>query len=617
MKPESGEEQTLTPDQVATQPAARESEPVLLQDLPGYQLGDVIGRGGMGEVVAALDVQFGREVALKRMRAPQPSADMIKRFIREAKVQARLDHPAIVPVHELGRDDAGNPYFTMKRLVGTTLAEELGKGGPMQPLLRAFVDVCFAMQLAHERKIVHRDLKPSNVMLGNYNDVYVIDWGVARVIDQRRTSSMFAVVDTLSPDDTGTQTGALLGTPGYMAPEQMKGDDVTPAADVFSLGAILFEILAGEPLHPTGRKAITSTLAKAGDSPARRAPARAIAPELDDLCVAALSEDPAQRPRARELAERIQRYLDGDRDHERRRALAAEQLELARAALADPARSGEAGQAASRALALDPESAEAAQLVTKLILEPPKKLPAELAESLEDEERALNRQRGRNAMWAYLAFFLFLPVFVFVQEIRSWENLIALYAAVTLMAIISWHNGRTGRTPTWILMIGNFLVAFMCSRLSGSFVITVGLVCGQALALATASAVARRPWLIVAWILVTLNVPIVLEYAGVIEPTWFMTPQGFLSKGRVLDTLHEIDVLALAVGQSALACVRRVRDGDDARSRGGAAPRVHPGVAPRALDPARGAPPPACVSGLADRRLRSAIRRGSASSRDR
>jgi serine/threonine-protein kinase len=555
MKPDSGDEPTLVPHQVATQPASRDSEPVLLQDLPGYQLGDVIGRGGMGEVVAALDVQFGREVALKRMRAPHPSADMVKRFIREAKVQARLDHPAIVPVHELGRDDAGNPYFTMKRLVGTTLAEALGTGGPVQPLLRAFVDVCFAMQLAHERNIVHRDLKPSNVMLGNYNDVYVIDWGVARVIDHRRTSSVFPAVDTLSPDDTGTQTGALLGTPGYMAPEQLKGDDVTPAADVFSLGAILFEILAAEPLHPTGRKAITSTLAKPGDSPARRTPERAIAPELDAVCAAALAEDPEKRPSARELAERIQRYLDGDRDLERRRAVAAEQLALARTSLADPARRSEAGQAASRALALDPESAEAAKLVAQMILEPPTKLPPELVASLDEEERALNRQRGRNATWAFLSFFLFLPSFVFVQNVSSWPNLVALYAAVTLMAVISWHNGKTGRTPTWLLMLANFIVAFMFSRLTGSFVLTVGLVCGQALALATGSAVARRPWLIVAWILVTLNAPIVLEYLGVIEPTWFMTPDGFLSKGQVIETLREIDIFTLALGQSALACV--------------------------------------------------------------
>ena len=550
------DQQTLGADQVPTQPAARESEQFVLQDLPGYQLGEVIGRGGMGEVVTALDVQFGREVALKRMRAAKPTGEMIKRFIREAKVQALLDHPAIVPVHELGRDDAGNPYFTMKRLVGTTLHDALAERRPLQPLLRAFVDVCFAMQLAHERGVVHRDLKPANVMLGNYNDVYVIDWGVARVAGQRRTSAVYAVVvDTLSPDDDGTQTGALLGTPGYMAPEQLKGHDVTPAADVFSLGAILFEILAGESLHPTGREAITSTLARPGDSPARRKPERHIAPELDAVCVAALAEDPARRPTARELAERVQRYLDGDRDLERRRALAAEQLAIARAAVLDPARRSEAGQAAGRALALDPESAEAAKLVTPLVLEPPKHLPPELEASLEAEGLALNRQRGKVATLAFLSLFEFLPIFVFVQQVRSWTDLVVLYAAAVVMAVISWESGRSGRTPVWLLLLANFAFAYTFSRLSGSFVLMVGLVCGQALALSTRADVARRPLLLVAWVAVALNTPIVLEYAGLIDGTWHMTPEGLVSKGTIIDTVHEIDAAMLALGQTMLACV--------------------------------------------------------------
>ncbi|HEY5923571.1 MAG TPA: protein kinase [Kofleriaceae bacterium] len=556
MKPSNGDEPTLSPEDMVTQPAADASAPVLLQDLPGYQLGDVIGRGGMGEVVTALDVQIGREVALKRMRAAQPTAEMIKRFIREAKVQAVLDHPAIVPVHELGTDAAGNPYFTMKRLVGTTLHDALTERRPIQPLLRAFADVCFAIQLAHERGIVHRDLKPANVMLGNYNDVYVIDWGVARVSGQRRTSTILTAVDTLSPEaEVGTQTGALLGTPGYMAPEQMKGDDVTPAADVFSLGAILFEILAAEPLHPSGREAITSTLARPGDSPARRRPERAIAPELDQVCVEALAEDPANRPTARELAERVQRYLDGDRDLEHRRAIAAEQLAIARAALADPARRSEAGQAASRALALDPESADAAKLVTQMILEPPAKLPAELEKSLEDEELALNRQRGRNAMWAFLSIYLFLPMFLFVQDIRNWVDLIALYGAATVMALISWQNGKTGRTPMWVLMVGNFVLAYTFARLTSSFVLTVGLVCGQTLALSARSQLARRPWLLFGWIVIALMTPIVLESVGLIDRTWTMTPHGLLSKGTILDTVRNLDVVSLALGQAALACV--------------------------------------------------------------
>jgi eukaryotic-like serine/threonine-protein kinase len=335
----------------------------------------------------------------------------------------------------------------------------------------------------------------------------------------------------------------------------MKGDDVTPAADVFSLGAILFEILAGESLHPSGREGITSTLAKPGDSPARRRPERGIAPELDAVCVAALAEDPAQRPSARELAERVQSYLDGDRDLERRRALAADHLTIARKALRDPATRSVAGQAASRALALDPESAEAAQLVTQMILEPPKQLPAELEASLEEEERRLNRQRGRNAMWAFLSLFLFLPIFIFVQHVTGWADMFAMYGAAAIMAAISWESGKTGRIPVWLLLLGNFLLAFTFSRLTGSFVLSIGLVCGQSVALATRASVARRPMILIGWILVALNTPIVLEALGVIQSTWHITPQGFVTKGTILDTVHQRDIVALVAGQAALACV--------------------------------------------------------------
>jgi serine/threonine protein kinase len=573
---EPGDDSTLTPEQEATQPATRDSEQTAAQDLPGYQLGDLIGRGGMGEVVAAIDVQFGREVALKRLRAQKPTAEMTKRFIREAQVQARLDHPAIVPVHELGRDAAGNPYFTMKRLAGTTLAEAIAQGRPLQPLLRAFVDVCFAIQLAHERDIVHRDLKPANVMLGNYNDVYVIDWGVARKIGQRRTSTMFAAVDgTPEPDDNGTQTGAVLGTPGFIAPEQIRGADVAPPADVYSLGAMLFEILAGESLHPVGHKGIAATLSNPTQSPLERKPARGIAPELDAVCVAALSEDPGARPTARELAERVQRYLDGDRDLERRRALAAEQLSHAREALRDPSRHSEAGQAATRALALDPDSTEAAQLVAKMMLEPPKTIPAELQASLDAEEREFGRQRARDATWAFLSLFLFLPVFLFVQHIDNWSSLIALYASTVVAAVLSWHNGKTGRTPIWLMLLGHFALAFMFARLSSTFILCVGLVCGQALALATRPAIAQRPLLLVGWITVSLLAPVLLEWFELIERTWWMTPEGIVSKGTILDTVRNEDVFALAIGQVALAAVVGLYAMSTTRARADAQRRAH------------------------------------------
>src|SRR5439155_8110480 len=176
----------------------RTSQPL---QLSGYEIGEVIGRGGMGEVVAAMDLRMERAVAVKRMRGAA-SPEAIERFLREAKIQARLDHPAIVPVHELGRDADGRPYFTMKRLAGVTLAEQLAKQGPIQPLLRALIDVCFAIELAHSRQVAHRDLKPSNIMLGGYGDVYVLDWGVARMLGD---VDDLPAVPTADAGVTGTQ----------------------------------------------------------------------------------------------------------------------------------------------------------------------------------------------------------------------------------------------------------------------------------------------------------------------------------------------------------------------------------------------------------------------------
>ena len=167
-------------------PAARTSRPSLPRVIGArFHLGERIGAGGMGEVVAARDEQIGRDVAIKRMRAEAPSDRQVARFLREARVQGQLEHPAIAPVHELGRDVDGRPYFAMKKLAGVTLADVLDNADerfPRQRLLRAFADVCLAVEFAHTRGVVHRDLKPDNIMLGDFGEVYVLDWGVAKLL---------------------------------------------------------------------------------------------------------------------------------------------------------------------------------------------------------------------------------------------------------------------------------------------------------------------------------------------------------------------------------------------------------------------------------------------------
>jgi serine/threonine-protein kinase len=282
------------------------------KSLDGYAFGAVLGKGGIGEVVAAHDLRMGRDVAIKRLRSDStPTPDAINRFLREARIQARLDHPAIPPVHELGASPDGKPFFTMKRLVGQTLSEQLASPEPnRQRLLRAFAEVCQAIDFAHARGVVHRDLKPGNIMLGDYGDVYVLDWGLARVVGEAVTEVVTDDIDSLD-----LKSGDILGTPGYMAPEQLQrvGDTGRPA-DIYALGSILFEILAGEPLHPRGPTAIASTVGnEAVTSPAKRRPDRAVPPELDAICVSMLVMDPTARPTARRVADRVQAFLDAER----------------------------------------------------------------------------------------------------------------------------------------------------------------------------------------------------------------------------------------------------------------------------------------------------------------
>jgi serine/threonine-protein kinase len=377
----------------------------------------------------ARDSKLGREVAVDRLDSTTVSHHAIARFLREARIQARLEHPSIVPVHELGTDADGTPYFTMKRLAGVTLAERLTEPAPeTRTLLNAFVAACAAIELAHARGVVHRDLKPENIMLGDYREVYVLDWGVARVLDE---ADPIAATEPEN-ESAQTQTGTLIGTPRYMAPEQARGEPVGPPADVFALGAILFEILAHKPLR-------ARDLTVAGSSAARRSPDREIAPELDAVCCEALADAASDRPSVHELGKRVQHYLDGDRDLEARRALAAEQLATAREALANDDRVT-AMRAAGRALGLDPDS-DAALLIGSLIVEPPRQLPPEVTQGLARLDAVVMRRQARLGAFSVAAFFLTLPFFLFMH-VESWPLVLAMFAMDLLSVGVMAHAAR-------------------------------------------------------------------------------------------------------------------------------------------------------------------------------
>jgi serine/threonine-protein kinase len=314
--------------------------PRILDAAHRYTLGDVLGRGGMGEVLGATDEQIGRDVAVKRMRSTEPSADEVARFVREARVQGQLEHPAVVPVHDLAVDGDGRPFFVMKRLSGKPMSallddQRAARGVDVEKrLLRAFADICLAVEFAHDNGIIHRDLKPANVMLGDFGEVYVLDWGIARTIADRDAPGAAAAV-ALQLDTGETRAGTVLGTPAYMAPEQLAGDRAGPAADIYALGCILYEIVAGEPLHAGARSLAAAASARPS---AHRADAP---PEFDAICEKATAFDPAARhASARELHRAVQAYLDGDRDVAARRQLAREHVDRARAALASAGEDG-------------------------------------------------------------------------------------------------------------------------------------------------------------------------------------------------------------------------------------------------------------------------------------
>lgn len=264
-------------------------------------------RGGLGRILEVRDLRIGRVVALKQILHEGQGA--YARFVREATITARLEHPAIVPVHDIGRWPSGEPFYSMKLVSGRSLHDVIRDTPSLDgrlALLPNVIAVADAIAYAHSQRIIHRDLKPANVLVGAFGETVVIDWGIAK--DLRDPAPEGGAAD---PGDAAlTMAGAVLGTPCYMPPEQARGQAVDERADVYALGALLYEVLVGEPPYHGAPAPLAAVLA--GPPAFAEALAPTIPADLATIVRKAMARRAEDRyPSSRELAEDLRRFQTG------------------------------------------------------------------------------------------------------------------------------------------------------------------------------------------------------------------------------------------------------------------------------------------------------------------
>ncbi|MCM8542530.1 MAG: serine/threonine protein kinase [Lentisphaeraceae bacterium] len=311
-----------------------------------YQVNNLIAKGGMAVVFEAKDKNCRRKVALKVIRdSHSKHPEVIHRFIEEAQIAAQLDHPNILPIYDLSLDSNEKPFYAMKMVKGYTLEEiiqkircedkELIKEYPLSRLLQIFIKICEAVQFAASKGVVHRDLKPENIMIGKFGEVFIMDWGIAKILDEgtsenKASESLENIIESIKHDGdfkiATTMQGQILGTPSFMAPEQVYSEDgeIDTRADVYALGGILYNILVLDTPHnemnikallrnkivgkfPTPEKRAAQTKNVLNHLPGRKIPV-----PLSAVCQKALSIRPDDRYQsAKELQEDVEAFTNG------------------------------------------------------------------------------------------------------------------------------------------------------------------------------------------------------------------------------------------------------------------------------------------------------------------
>ncbi|PID74162.1 MAG: hypothetical protein CSB33_00055 [Desulfobacterales bacterium] len=302
---------------------------------PRYADLGVIGEGGMGQIKLARDTRLLRKVAVKTLRPEAANPAAMSYFFREAQITAQLDHPNIIPLYTVKSPDPGEKTvsFVMKLIKGKTLtdiireARDFYKDNPKKDLppelslntrLGYFLKVCDGMIYSHRKEVIHRDLKPANIMIGNYGEVYVMDWGIAKMV-QEIPETLYGIQKVAAQksgmDLGGDEAGRIVGTPSYISPEQIQGlPEVGAASDQFSLGVILYELASLKPGRP-GKMEKKIEWAKTGriNTPVHFQADRKIAPELIAIIKKATSENPKRRyPSVAAMAQDIRRFMAGD-----------------------------------------------------------------------------------------------------------------------------------------------------------------------------------------------------------------------------------------------------------------------------------------------------------------